>query len=271
MTPPESANDHAVPGAQAPDDGLPVREVALFAPFAWLALGWRDFTRAFGPSLFHGVIVSAAGWVILAAALRFWPVLPGAFSGFVLVAPILATGLYEISRRMEAGEKPTLAQAVDAWIRGTRPLVWMGVGLALAATAWVLVSSVLVALFVKEPIVGLEGFLRHVVVGRGSNLFGIWVLMGGLGAALVFAATAVSVPLLLDRRVDAHAAVLTSLRAVGANPAPMALWATIIMVLTALSMATAMVGFALAIPVLGHASWHAYRATVDASSAARRE
>jgi hypothetical protein len=121
------------------------------------------------------------------------------------------------------------------------------------------------------PIVGLAGFLRHVVVGQGSNLFGVWVLMGGMGAALVFAATVISVPLLLDRRVDLHAAVLTSLRAVGANPGAMAIWATIIMVLTALSMATAMVGFAFSIPVLGHASWHAYRATVDASSAPRRE
>ena len=250
---------------------LPVREVALGAPFRWLALGWRDFTRAFGPSMLHGVIVTVAGLAIATIALRFWPILPGAFSGFVLVAPILATGLYELSRRLERGERPNLAQAMDAWTRGTRPLVWLGVGLAFGATAWVLFSSVLVALFVKEPIVGLAGFLRHVVVGQGSNLFGVWVLMGGMGAALVFAATVISVPLLLDRRVELHAAVLTSLRAVGANPGAMAIWATIIMVLTALSMATAMVGFAFSIPVLGHASWHAYRATVDASSAPRRE
>ena len=267
MTPPDDA---PAAGASAAD-GLPVRVVALTAPFAWLSAGLRDFARAFGPSLFHGLVVMIAGLAIAVLALRFWPVLPGAFSGFVLIAPILATGLYELSRRIERGERPTLAQAIDAWIRGTRPLVWMGVALAIAATAWVLVSSVLVALFVKEPIVGLAGFLRHVVVGQGSNLFGVWVLMGGMGAALVFAATVISVPLLLDRRVELHAAVLTSLRAVGANPGAMAIWATIIMVLTALSMATAMVGFAFSIPVLGDASWHAYRATVDASSAPRRE
>ena len=271
MTPPESANDHAVPGAQAPDDGLPVREVALFAPFAWLALGWRDFTRAFGPSLFHGVIVSAAGWVILAAALRFWPVLPGAFSGFVLVAPILATGLYELSRRIDRGERPSLAHAIDAWQRGTRPLVWMGVGLASAATAWVLVSALLIAIFVREPIVGLDGFLRHVVLSESSNLFWLWILAGGLGAAAVFALTVVSVPLMLDRRIDLHAALLTSVRAVGANPLAMALWAAIIMLLTALSIATLLVGFAVTIPVIGHASWRAYRATVDADAAPPRE
>lgn len=244
---------------------LPVREVALGAPFRWLALGWRDFTRAFGPSMLHGVIVTVAGLAIATIALRFWPILPGAFSGFVLVAPILATGLYELSRRLERGERPNLAQAMDAWTRGTRPLVWLGVGLAFGATAWVLFSSVLVALFVREPIVGFDGFLRHVVLSEGSNLFWVWMLAGGIGAAFTFAATVVSVPLLLDRRTDLPSALVTSVRAVGANPLAMALWAAIIMVLTALSMATAMIGFAFAIPVVGHASWHAYRETVDAS------
>ncbi len=249
---------------------LPVREVSLTAPLRWLALGWRDFTRAFGPSVFHGFIVTLAGIAIATITLRFWPILPGAFSGFVLIAPILATGLYELSRRLEAGEKPNLAQAMDAWIRGTRPLVWLGVFLAIAATAWVLFSSVLVALFVREPIVGLDGFLRHVVLSQGSNLFWVWMLAGGIGAAFTFAATVVSVPLLLDRRIDLGSALVTSIRAVGANPLAMALWAAIIMVLTALSMATAMVGFAFAVPVIGHASWHAYRETVDTTGAAPR-
>ena len=88
--------------------------------------------------------------------------------------------------------------------------------------------------------------------------------MGGAGASLVFAATVVSAPFLLDRDTDLLTAVWTSVRVVGANPVAMAVWATIIMVATALSMATAMLGFVVMIPVIGHATWHAYRDTVDA-------
>src|SRR4029077_17388679 len=94
----------------------------------------------------------------------------------------------------------------------------------------------------------------------------LWLVLGGLGAAVVFAATAVSPPLLLGRIIDLRAALLTSVRAVGDNPGSMALWATIIMIAVALSMATAMLGFIVTIPVIGHATWHAYRDLVDASS-----
>lgn len=242
-----------------------VRTVPLAAPFGWLARGWRDFVRAPGASLVHGIIVALGGLAIVAVTARFWYLLPGAVSGFLLVGPIVATGLYELSRRLERGERATLHEAAGAWRRGTRPLVWLGLILVLAGTLWVLVSAVLFALFVKAPIVGIESVVRHVILSEGSNLFPVWITLGGIGAALVFAVTVVSAPLLLDRDVDMLSALLTSVRAVGENPLAMALWATLIMVATGVSLATFMLGFVVAIPVIGHATWHAYRDVVDAS------
>jgi uncharacterized membrane protein len=242
-----------------------VLTVAPARAFAWLLLGWRDFRRAFVPSLAHGVLAALIGWVILVVGRSAWPLLPGAFSGFVLIAPILATGLYELSKRMEAGEKARWRHASGAWARGTRPLIWLGFGLALAATLWVLVSAVLIALVVKVPITSLDSFLRHVVVGEGSNLFPLWAALGGLGAAVVFAASVVSVPMLLDRDVDLPTALATSVRAVGENPGAMVVWAALVMLLTLASMATLMIGFTVTIPVLGHATWHVYREVVDAA------
>ena len=241
-----------------------MREVPLTQPLRWLALGLYDLKRALWPSLFHGLVVAAGGWAIFAITTKVWYLLPGAFSGFVLVGPILATGLYELSRRLAAGEPATLRDAARAWSRGTRPLVRLGLLLALAATGWVLVSAVLIALFVQVPITGVESFVRHVVLSQSSNLFYVWVLLGGVGAALIFAGTVVSAPLLLDREIDLTSAVLTSMRAVGANPLAMALYATIIMLASLISLLSLMLGFVVAVPVIGHASWHAYRDVVDA-------
>ena len=248
-----------------------VLAIPVLRPLAWLADGWRDLRYAPGVSLLHGFLVALGGWIIAGLSLLWVPLLPGAFSGFVLVAPILATGLYEMSRCRERGKPGDVACALDAWRRGTRPLIWLGLGLAIAGTAWVLVSAVLVALIVTAPITGWEAFIRHVILSQGSNLFPVWMGLGALGASLVFAATVVSAPLLLDRDTDLWTAVATSMRVVAENPVAMAFWATLIMLATAFSMATAMLGFVVSIPVIGHATWHAYRETVDARELPARE
>jgi len=220
--------------------------------------------------LVHGAFVAVAGWIVVWVSLRFGWVAPGAFSGFVIVGPILATGLYEISRLLARGERAGLRDAAAAWRRGTLPLVKVGVLLAVLGTLWVAASALLFTLFARVPLRGPVEFLRYAAVEQGNLLFTLWAILGGLGVAIVFSLTAVSPPLLLGRKVGFRQALLTSARAVGENPLTMFVWALVILIATSLSLATAMLGFLITVPVLGHASWHAYRDLVDFEAAPLR-
>lgn len=248
---------------------LPVRQAAPPSVIRWVRLGWSDLWEAGWLSVLHGLIVTAVGLMIVVITLLFWPLLPGAVSGFALVGPILATGLYALSRRREQGEKPRLRDVIDAWRRGSRYLFRFGLLLVLMGTAWVAVSVVLFHFFVEAQIRQPLDFLRYVVT-QGNQLFLLWSVLGGLGAALVFSITVVSVPLLVDRDVTMAAAIHTSVRVVGENPFTMLWWALFILFATGISIASMMFGFLVLYPLMGHASWHIYRDLVDASGAPPR-
>lgn len=235
--------------------------------FKWLSRGWRDLCRAPWVALTHGALMALFGALLFSfAAHRFW-ILAGAFSGFLLVAPVLATGLYAVSRALEQGGRADFATVFAAWFSGNRRLILFGVLLALAGTGWVLTSAAMITLWAPQPVNEPADFLLHVVIAD-SWLFEAWVLMGGLLAAPVFASSVVAMPMLLDRPVGVLTTVLTSWRVVIANPLPMAAWAALIMLLTLIGMATALVGLIVLMPLLGHASWHAYRDLVKGKDGA---
>jgi uncharacterized membrane protein len=247
--------------ASSPDSRqpLPIRTVPPARVLDWLERGWRDLWRTPGPSLLHGMLAAIGGWTVLALSHRFGWLLPGAVSGFALVGPILATGLYELSRLQARGERPGLAAVVNAWRRESKALVRVGLLLFVLATAWVLASALLFTFFVKVPLGSPVEFLRYAIQLQGDWLFTLWLILGGLGAAVVFALTAVSPPLLLGRKIGFRRALVTSVRAVGDNPVTMGLWAAIVMGCIVLALATVMLGFIIAVPLLGHATWHAYK------------
>lgn len=270
----------ARPDTPVTEAAVAIRTVDLLAPLHWLALGARDLVRGGWLSLLHGVALAAFGAALLLLAhQKFW-LLAGAFSGFLVVAPVLATSLYAISRALAHGRRVHLGLLVDTWLSwqqsrvsergGYWCMVRFGLLLALAGTGWVLTSAALITLMAGAPVNAPIDFLRHVVLARDNFLFEIWLLMGGVLAAPIFASSVVSMPLLLDRRISVLPAVLASWRVVLANPAPMALWAALIMLLVLLGFATALLGLVVLVPLLGHASWHAYAALVDASAVPER-
>ena len=245
-----------------------VRHIPMLRPLAWLGRGWRDLVRCPLPGLLHGLALALFGGTLLILARdRFW-LLSGAFTGFLLVAPVLATGLYAVSRALEAGQRADLSVAVAAWKPGGRQagrLMVFGLLLAVAGTGWVLTSAALVTGYAAAPVTTPMDFLRVVVLNERSQLFAAWLAMGVFLAAPVFASSVVAIPLLLDRQVGVLAAVLTSWRVVQAQPVPMALWAALLMGLTVLGMAAGLLGLVVVAPWLAHASWHAYRDLVSTS------
>jgi uncharacterized membrane protein len=276
---------NALPHAQNPaaSSASPlVRTVAAGQPLSWLLRAWHDLTRCGWISLLHGVAIALVGAVMLwVARERFW-FMAGAFSGFLLVGPVLATSLYALSRGLERGEKPGLAKVLETWLNWKHGrlqpwdaaqwrLVRFGVLLALAGTAWVLISVGLTTWLAPVPITSPLVFIEQVVLAKAGWLFEAWLALGGALVAPIFASTVITIPLLLDRQVSIGQAIAASWQVIFANPGPMAFWGSLIMLLTFVGFATALVGLVLLVPLLGHASWHAYRDLLDVSALPERE
>jgi uncharacterized membrane protein len=253
----------------------PVLPIEPDQPLRWLVLGFRDLSRNPWLSLAHGLVMALAGMTFTWLAHdRFW-LLAGLVSAFMVLAPVLATSLYAMSRAIERGEQVDLHLLLQTWTRWnlklqTQPdsywaLIRFGLLLGLAAVGWIFTSSAFIQLMAPVPIVTPMDFVRHIVASQEHHLFELWLALGGLMAAPLFASSVVSMPLLLDRRVRVLEAVLTSWKVVLNHPVTMALWAFLLMGLSLLGIFSLFLGLILVVPLLGHASWHAYRESVDSN------
>jgi uncharacterized membrane protein len=243
--------------------GVRIEEIAFDAPWSWLASGWRDLWAAPRVSLTYGAVFTA-----LSIGLTLGLMMSGLTSlvlalagGFLLIGPIAAVGLYETSRRLEAGEDVHLRHVLRAGAKAPGQLGFFGAILAFAYLAWVQIAFLLFMLFLDtNPLPPPSQFLPTLLfTPRGLGLLVAGTIAGGLLALLVFSISAISVPLLLTRRLDAVTAIGASLSAVRCNPKPMLLWAGLIAGFMALGIATLCVGLVLVFPLIGHATWHAFR------------
>ncbi len=240
-----------------------VRQVSTADVAEALVQGIRDFQAAPFYGLMFGALYAAGGIAIVMSVIALgmsYLAYPLA-AGFALIGPFVAIGLYDISRRREAGEAPSLG-SIWSTMRSRSEVGWMAFVTLFIFIMWMYQVRFLMALFLglNASFSTLQQFITHVLTTSEGLLF---LLVGNMvGAALsliLFSLTVVSFPLLLDREVDFVTAMITSMRAVATSPLPMIGWAVIIVVLLIVSSLPFFLGLLVTLPVLGHATWHLYR------------
>ena len=239
------------------------RKVGVAAPFRWIAAGVRDFRRAPGRSLLYGTLFAAVCWATYALSLSL-PWFTLAFlTGLLLIGPYLATGLYIAARQMEADEPASIQDAWHTLLARKTNLALFAVFLALIMAAWVRLSALLFAIQFDLFSPSIEGYLG-ILSGQGDPaVIAFFLGIGFLLAATVFVTSAVSIPMIVDRDTGPFTAISASARAVKHNWLAMLVWAALIVILSAVGIATFFVAFVVLFPVLGYATWHSYRAMVE--------
>lgn len=240
------------------------RHLPLSAPLTWLSKGWSDLQRHPVPSLAYGVAVfllsAITVWILFTYGRDYllFPVL----AGLLIVAPFFATGLYLKSRNLAEGKTITFAQMLGVRPRAGAQVFFTGVLLCMLMLLWMRAAVIIYALFFGvNPFPGLDG-VTHLLFATptGWAMLVVGVVIGALFAGFAFAIGVFSIPMLLDEQVDAFTAMGVSAAIVWNNLGTMLVWGTVVLVLFLTSIATFFVGLIVVFPLLGHATWHAYRA-----------
>ncbi len=230
-------------------------------PLRWLVAGVRDFIRCPGIGLFYGGCFMVMGWALLKMYQSAPAYVMALSAGFLLMGPFLCLGLYRASQRLEAGEKPDFGDSLLAWDTRTGTLAIFGFVLLVLEMLWGRATLVLFAVsFDGMP--DLKGSLLALLDPENLGFITAWVGVGALFAGLIYSISVVSIPMILHRQTDAITAGLTSLRLVLTQTGVMLWWGLLIAGLVLLAMLPWFAGLLIAGPVIGHASWHAYRAAV---------
>lgn len=246
-----------------------VKTVGLLAPFGWLAGGWADFRKSMGPCLVYGAILVAVSvgltMAFYQAGIIRW--LFVAVAGFMLVAPILAMGLYQTGRMLEQGQKPGLGDILFVRSALRLDLFILGFALFVVFSMWAEMAHLVYGLSTYKMHRTLGAFVNFMLYDpEGHNMVMMGTLVGGVIAFVAYALIVVSAPMMLNTNANVFVATITSLRTVARNFLPMLVWAVLIVVLTMLGIAAGFIGLVITFPVIGLASWRAYRDLVPSSA-----
>jgi uncharacterized membrane protein len=239
-----------------------VRDIPTVQPYRWLAAGWEDLTRAPAASLGYGALFVVLSYLITLTMVMnrwFYLFLP-LLSGFFLVAPALGLGLYDISRRLERGEQPTLGHALGAMFTNRFYVATLGAFVTATLLGWIMCANLIFIGLSAGVSPSLGNALHYLFSVRNLPMLAVGTAVGAVFALCIFAMTAVSVPMLLDRSdLDTLSAMQTSVASCWYNWRPMLLWAVLITLIISVGLSTLYVGLVVGFPLLGHATWHAYR------------
>ena len=244
-----------------------MREIDTERVWRWLALGWRDLERAPVHSLGYGAALALTSLALSVTVVMTdaYLLIPLLLAGFMLVAPLLGIGPYALSRQLERGQNASIDEAIQAYAGNAFHLLNMGLVLLLCFLVWAMLANLLFVFFMGGVTPSTwSGFLSLLLGSWGGvQLLVAGIYVGGIIALLVFAVSAVSVPMLMDRQASVFEAIQTSWRAVRRNIGPMLLWAGLLVSIITIGFVTCFIGLTIGFPLAAHATWHAYRDLVE--------
>lgn len=241
---------------------IEIRKVDSGAPMRWLSKGISDFKVSPMLSLMYGVLYAAIGLVLMYFTYNNPVYTFGMVTIFYLAGPVIAVGLYCMSRHIEAGVKPTFNEGCRAMCYNPIGVVGFSIVIGMLIVFWSVITAALIAVYFGSMTISgdiLETMMANKQIIPFVALLGI---IGLFFAVVCFSLSAISIPLMTHRKADVVTAMVTSVRAVKKNPVVMLTWAFAIVALIGLGFAFAFVGVAITLPIVGHASWHAYRELV---------
>lgn len=233
------------------------------APMRWLEKGFADFKNNFKLSILYGIFIAAIGIILISTMQFSASFVIGAITGFVIVGPFVAIGLYDMSREMEFGRTPKLHHAISALRHNTGTLLAFAVALGFVHTVWTRLTGILIALFFSDLNTSGKNMFEILSDPQTVIFLAVFLVLGALIVGFAFSVSVISIPMIMHRNVDIVTAAMTSIRVVKKNPRKMFTWAVMISVIMLFGMATAFIGLIFAFPIVGHASWHAYRELVE--------